>query len=166
MTTDHESRATESAIDGLMALSRLMNAVVAHTLSDVADVVSVPQLRILVMLYDDSPLNLTTIAARLGVDRSNASRPTDKLVVARLVRRNDDKDDRRNAALTLTPKGRRLVDSLLESRREIFAQIVEKLAHGDREQLAFSVSALLNVVDHGHVDLEGVGSESILPWIR
>jgi DNA-binding MarR family transcriptional regulator len=163
---DDESRATASATDGLMELSRFMTAVVAHTLAEVNNILSVPQLRILVMLFYDSPLNLTTIAGRLGVDRSNASRPTDKLVASGLVRRTDDEDDRRNARLSLTPKGRRLVDSVLDSRRDIFTQIVEKLDPDDRVRLASCLTALLEVVDRGDAGPEGLSSASLFPWIR
>lgn len=168
MTKDDEAEAeaTAAAVDGLMALSRLMTAVVARTLADVSEISSVPQLRILVMLYYDSPLNLTTIARGLGVDRSNASRPTDRLVAAGLVRRSDDADDRRNARLSLTPKGRRVVDSVFDSRRAVFDQMVEQLDPEDRARLASCLAALLQVVDRGHVGLEGLASASILPWIR
>jgi DNA-binding MarR family transcriptional regulator len=153
--------------DALMAMSRFMTAVVARTLADLDDAVNVSQLRILVMLHYESPVNRTTIAEGLGVDRSNASRPCDKLVRARLIRRSDDEVDRRNVALSLTPKGRRLIDSLMDRRREILGELVSEMKPGDREHLSAGLSAFLELVERHHDDeLVGMPPGAILHWIR
>lgn len=151
-----------------MALSRVMTAVVARTLADAVETLSVPQLRILTMLYYGGPLNLTAIAKQLGVDRSNASRPADRLAAAGLVRRMEDESDRRSTTLALTPEGRRLVDSIMERRREIFDRFLDRLGSDDRERLAESVTALIAAVreDPGDPALAGAASEPILPWIH
>lgn len=54
------------ATDALMQLSRIVTAVVARTLADAQEVVTIPQLCFLVMLYDDSPINLSAIAQSRG----------------------------------------------------------------------------------------------------
>lgn len=149
-----------------MALSRAMTAVVARTVTDTADTVSVAQLRILVMLYFKSPQNLTAIARELGVDRSNASRPADKLVTAALVRRAADPDDRRSAALSLTSKGRRLVESIMDRRRRAFEDIVAQLDPDDQKALGRSLEALLEVDWPPNGRSAGTGAAPILPWIR
>lgn len=151
-----------------MALSRIMTAVVARTLADAVETVSVPQLRILTMLYYGGPVNLTAIAKQLGVDRSNASRPADRLVAAGLVRRMEDEADRRSTTLALTAQGQRLVESITERRREIFDRFLDRLDSHDRERLAESVAALITAVkdDPGDPALAGVASEPILPWIH
>jgi DNA-binding MarR family transcriptional regulator len=156
-----------SATEPLMRLSRTMTAIVARTLSDVEDTLSVPQLRILVMLYFESPLDLTTIGRNLNVDRSNASRPCERLVAAGLLRRREDPRDRRHVALSLTPKGRRLVDSVMSRRREIIDALVHQLGEEDQEHLFLGVTALLAVVDRSgdRADV-ALTPGSIVPWIR
>ena len=49
--------------------------------------VSVPQMRVLVLLWTGEPLNLSAVAEGLGVNASNASRTCDRLVAAGLVER-------------------------------------------------------------------------------
>lgn len=151
-----------------MALSRVMTAVVARTLADAVETVSVPQLRILTMLYYGGPVNLTAIANQLGVDRSNASRPADRLAAAGLVRRMEDAADRRSTTLALTAKGRRLVDSIMERRREIFDRLLDRLDSDDRERVAESVTALIAAVkeDPGDPELADAASEPILAWMQ
>ena len=152
-----------------MGLSRVMTAIVARTLADLEEAVTVPQLRILVMLYFDGRTNLATIARNLGVDRSNASRPADRLVAAGFVRRDEDERDRRNVVLSLTARGRRLVDSMMDRRREIFGDLIARLDPEDRVALARGVRALLAHVESEPQDpLAGLATtvpEPLLPWV-
>src|SRR4051812_19147712 len=93
------------ATEAMMAVSRTMTAIVARTLSEVADELTVPQLRVLVLLNSRGPMNLTTIAQHLDVNASNASRTCDQLVTAGRISRQPDQDDRRSAVLHLTDEG-------------------------------------------------------------
>ncbi|MGI8721983.1 MAG: MarR family transcriptional regulator [Geodermatophilaceae bacterium] len=52
-----------------------------------------------------------------GVHASNATRTVDRLVVAGLIDRRDSPADRRQLELTLTSKGRDLVESVMSHRR-------------------------------------------------
>jgi len=155
------------AVDALMATSRLMTAVVARTLADVDQSVSVPQLRVLVMLHGEGPMNLTAIAEGLGVNPSNASRTCDQLVAAALVRRQEDARDRRAISVDLTAKGRRLVDSLMDARRAAIEDLVQHLSSTELKRLARGLAAFLDTVDGTGKDggLQG-GESSLLHWIR
>jgi DNA-binding MarR family transcriptional regulator len=155
-----------SATDALLELSRAMTAIVAGTLAQLDDTVTVSQLRILVMLRFDNPVSLTTIAQGLGVDRSNASRACDKLVNADLVQRVEDKADRRRIALSLTAKGRRLVDSLMRRRRKILDELVGQLETDQQAQLARGLAALNDVIEKSSHEALSGATGAILPWIR
>jgi DNA-binding MarR family transcriptional regulator len=74
----------EPATEALLALSRTMTAVLARTLGRVATV-SVPQLRVLVLLDTRGPMNPKALAENLGVNASNASRTCEQLVAAGLL---------------------------------------------------------------------------------
>lgn len=163
--TQEEAGDRAEAVDALMDVSRLMTAVVARTLADVEHTVTVPQLRVLVMLHGSGSRNLTAIAEGLGVNPSNATRTCSQLVAAGLVRRRTDRADRRASLVTLTTRGRALVDSLMDARRHIFDDLVQELTVEECRQLATGLAGLLAAAD-------GTGSETrmegtaILPWIR
>jgi DNA-binding MarR family transcriptional regulator len=118
-----------------MAAARVLVAVVARSVAEVEDQVSLPQLRVLVMLATQGPLNLVAVAEALGVHPSNATRAVERLVLAELVDRRDSPTDRRNVALTLTTKGRALVDSVFEHRRAAIEEVVERMPEAKRRAL-------------------------------
>lgn len=124
-------------VDAVMDASRVMVAVVAQSVAEAEVSVSLPGLRVLVMIDNsDRPLKLGTVAEGLGVHPSNATRTCSKLVDAGLLDRRDDPADRRSLALTLTPKGQKFVDSVMEHRREAIEQMLTKMSASDRDRLA------------------------------
>lgn len=157
-----------AATDALMATSRLVTAVVARTLAELEDIVTMPQLRVLVMLHHAEPLNLSAIAEGLGVNPSNASRTCDRLVSAGFVAREDDPKDRRHLAITLTADGRRLVDSLMDARRSVMDQIIAQMRPADQRRLTRGLSAFLDVADSSGQDDRSSEArrDSIIPWVR
>jgi DNA-binding MarR family transcriptional regulator len=118
-----------------MLASRAVTAAVVRALESVDSSVSVPQMRVLVLLWSGEPLNLSAVAEGLDVNASNASRTCDRLVAAGLVARGEDADDRRHVALTLTKQGRRLVERLMDRREQELATIVARMAGADRDRL-------------------------------
>jgi DNA-binding MarR family transcriptional regulator len=60
----------------------LLVAIRAQSVAAVDDVVTLPQLRVLVMVSSRGPLNLGAVAAGLGVHLSNATRAVDRMVRA------------------------------------------------------------------------------------
>ncbi len=135
------------AVEALMATSRVMTAVVARTLAAVEHTVSVPQLRVLVMLQYEGSLNLKSIAHGLGVNPSNASRACDKLVSSGLISRGGAEHDRRNVSISLTAEGRGLVDDLMRQRAELLGRAVADLPPADRRRLVQGLSAFLVAVE-------------------
>lgn len=131
-------------VDAVMAAARVLVAVAATSIAEVEDTVSVPQLRVLVMLATQGPLNLVAVAEALGVHPSNATRTVERLVVAGLVDRRDVPTDRRNVSLTLTAKGRMLVDSVFEHRRAAIERVIRRMPESKRRALP---AALENFAD-------------------
>lgn len=147
-------------VAALMETSRVMTAVVAHSLAHLNSNVSVPQLRVLVMVDGRGPMNLTSVAEGLGVNASNASRACDKLVTAGLLDRQTDEHDRRSIVLTLTRKGKRLVNALMRKRQTMLEQIAGRMAPEDQQQLAHSLRAFVTAAaqissDGGLLDEDG-----------
>jgi DNA-binding MarR family transcriptional regulator len=154
-----------SATQELMSLSRAMTAIVADTLADLDDTLTVPQLRVLVMLSTEAAAGIAAVAACLGADRSHASHSCDRLVEAGLVRRVADPTDRHRVGLSLTARGRDLVDSVMQRRRRILDDLVGRLSPSERRALVRGVTALNRVMEDGGARA-AVLRASILPWIR
>jgi DNA-binding MarR family transcriptional regulator len=127
-------------IDAVLLASRALVAVAAQSVAGVEDRVTLPQLRVLVMIASRGPQNLASVAAGLGVHASNGTRMCDKLVNAGLLHRSDDPTDRRNLVLQLTPSGQQLVQNMTEHRRTAIANILAKMPAQLRRDL---VPALL-----------------------
>lgn len=131
---------TEGAIGGddveaVMVATRVLVAVSAQSVAAVDDVVTLPQLRVLVMVASRGGLNLGAVAAGLGVHPSNATRAVERLVVAGLLDRRDDPTDRRHLVLDLSEDGRALVDRVMDERRAAIAAILERMPPSRRRAL-------------------------------
>jgi DNA-binding MarR family transcriptional regulator len=157
--------ATTEATEALMALSRTMTAVVARTLEGVEGL-SVPQLRVLVVVATRGSMNLTVLAGHLGVNPSNASRTCERLVAGGLVERSLPPHDRRNVLLQLTDRGERLVESLVASRRAMLEEAVATMSENDRRGLVHALAAFdaAMAVVHGS-DLVRAPDGRLIPWL-
>ena len=111
-------------IEPLMTASRTLNAVVVRSLAAVDERVTVPQLRVLVILSDAGRSNLSGVAEHLGVNPSNASRTCDQLVKRALIDRVEDANDRRQVSLSLAPVGRELLSEVMHRRRALLEEMV------------------------------------------
>ena len=156
----------QAATDALMAVSRLMTGIVARSLAGVEEQVSVPQFRVLVMLWASGEMNLSTIADGLGVNPSNASRSCDKLVEAGLIRREVDDRDRRSVRIRPTVAGRRFIDRVMATRRSMLAEVVDGLRPVEQRRLVKALTALIEEVERSeHTDRIGMRPGALVPWI-
>jgi DNA-binding MarR family transcriptional regulator len=154
-------------VEALMRASRVITAAIAHSLAVANEKVTLPQLRVLVLVEDRGTMNLSAVADALGVNPSNASRTCDRLVRGGLLDRREAPDDRRNVALTLTSAGRRLVGSMLGQRRTIFGQVAARMGVNERAQLRLGLTAFSDAARD--VSTEGVGLSDgdghLLRWL-
>jgi DNA-binding MarR family transcriptional regulator len=137
MTTPRGSAPQDDAplsgdVDAVLRACRALVGIAAKSLAAVEDAVTVPQLRVLMMVATRGPLNLATVAAGLDVNPSSASRICERLVKADLLNRSAAPQDRRNVVLTLTPSGRRLVSKVDRHRRTSIERVLRPMAVGDR----------------------------------
>lgn len=122
-------------VEAVMGAARVLVAVSAQSVAAVEDVVTLAQLRVLVMVASRTAPNLGAVANGLGVHPSNATRAVDRLVSAALLDRSDDPTDRRNLVLTLTAEGQDLVDRVMGLRREAIAVILDRMPPARRRSL-------------------------------
>jgi DNA-binding MarR family transcriptional regulator len=143
-----------------------MTAIVARTLSEVAEQITVPQLRILVLLNSRGPMNLTTIAEHLAVNPSNASRTSDQLVATGMVLRTPDPQDGRSTVLALTGEGARFVVDLMAARRRLIGNVISRMGVEGQLALEQGLDAFLVAVEAAPAE-ESVGLPDgrIIPWL-
>jgi DNA-binding MarR family transcriptional regulator len=131
----------EEEIDAIMLAVQALVGVAAQSVTEVEDRVTVPQLRVLVLVASRGTMNLNTLAEAMGVHPSNASRACDRLVAGGLLRRRESSLDRRNLVLELTDEGRQLIEVLVEHRRAAIATVLERVPASRRRSVARALGA-------------------------
>src|ERR1700722_19127437 len=96
-------------IDAVLSASRVLVAVAARSLGDVAEEVTLTQYRTLVVLASRGPQSLADLAEAVDVTPPTATRMCDRLVRKGLIVRRHDRGDRRLIRLTLAKRGHELV---------------------------------------------------------
>jgi DNA-binding MarR family transcriptional regulator len=124
----------EVAADAFLGASRVLVAVAARSLA-AADEVTLPQFRALVVLTGSVPATVGDLAQALDIHPSTATRMCDRLERKRLIQRHPAvSSDRRETAVTVTARGRRLVGRVTERRRRDLSAIAAAMAPTDRER--------------------------------
>jgi DNA-binding MarR family transcriptional regulator len=112
--------------------------------------------RVLAVLAQREGLLSSQLASRAQLDRARTSRAVTSLVSKNMVRREALPDDRRQAALCLTPRGRELFETMfplvLALNRQLLAAITPE-----------QVSQLDAVLDALQVRAEELVAETVLP---
>jgi DNA-binding MarR family transcriptional regulator len=129
----------------VLRASRALVGIAAASMSGIDTLVTVPQFRVLVILFSRGPSNLATVAEELEVNPSNASRICDRLIRAGLLRRSESSVDRRQVTLTLTPTGRQLVEKVTRRRRSAIERVLRDMPEAERDALATTLAAFAEV---------------------
>lgn len=118
-------------------------ALVELTLAALAEArgVSLLQMRVLLIVDRHSPLNLSSLAAHLGLSVPSASRLVERLVDADLVRRETAEHSRREVMLALTASGRRALNRLRRARRQSIDGLLGRLTPAERAALVSGLTA-------------------------
>ena len=135
MSTRTVGAPTEELTDAVLTASRVLVAVAARSLSDHEAEVSLQQYRALVVLASRGAQRPVDLAEALGVDPSTATRLCDRLVGKRLISRRRQGGDRREVRLDLNDRGRRLVESVTERRRDEIRRILAAVPRPERGEL-------------------------------
>lgn len=121
-----------SVVEAVLGASRVLVAVAARSLAEVAEEVTLPQYRALVILASTGAQRIVSLAEALDVTPPTATRMCDRLVRKGLVRRRASREDRREVRVTLTTAGQELVEQVTQRRREEIARILAKISVEDR----------------------------------
>ncbi|WP_345761235.1 MarR family transcriptional regulator [Diaminobutyricibacter sp. McL0608] len=126
----------KDAVGAALAAANVMMRVAARSVVEVEDVVTTPQLRILMLISASGPQSISSVATELNVHPSNATRPCEKLVQSGLIMRSPDPTDRRFVQLELTERGTALVDHVLSERRAAMADVFARMSADEQADVA------------------------------
>ncbi|HWR41996.1 MarR family winged helix-turn-helix transcriptional regulator [Sporomusa sp.] len=108
--------------------------------------ITVGQCHTLVEIGRANVLSLNELSESLTLDKSTMSRTVDNLVIAGLVERQIDKDDRRYTKITLTEKGFEMVESINSSMKEYFDRVLSSIPKEKHEIVIEALPYLLTAV--------------------
>src|ERR1035438_495297 len=134
------SESPDSVVDAVLSASRVLVAVAARSLADIAEEVTLTQYRSLVVLASRGPQNLVGLAEAVGVTPATATRMCDRLVKKSLLVRQSEQDDRRQVRLALTKKGLKLVGTVTDRRRREIEVILSAIAPKEQTVLVQALS--------------------------
>ncbi len=103
----------------------------AHALMELARAESLPQ---------------SELGARLGLEKSTVSRLVTQLDARGWLTRTRSDGDGRVALLALSPAGHHAADQLAHARAGLFARLLERVPHHEREPLLKSLSVLVDAL--------------------
>lgn len=141
-TRDRTGVEHEAIVDAVLSASRVLVAVAARSLGDVAEEVTLTQYRTLVVLASRGPQRLAALAEALDVTPPTATRMCDRLVRRGLVVRRHERDDRRTIRLTLSEAGQDLVHAVTERRRAEIAGLLQAIPRSQQSDLVDSLQRL------------------------
>lgn len=159
MRTENTAKAEDSLdliTNALLTASRLLVAISARSIAHVDETITIPQFRTLVILSNHGPMNLGTLAGRLGVQRSAAGRMVDRLVAVGLIDRQTNPTSRRELLAALTTRGRQVVRRVTAHRRDEIARIVEAMPAQERRGLVRALTAFTAAGGEPEAQLEDV----------
>jgi DNA-binding MarR family transcriptional regulator len=132
----------DHVIEAIILAGRAMVGIAARSLSEVSDDVTLAQYRTLVVLSNEGPRRLADLAHALDVSPSTATRMCDRLVRKDLIDRARDVLDRREVNLTLTPQGAKLVQDVIDRRRERVRELLDLIPDEGRPAMVESLTML------------------------
>jgi DNA-binding MarR family transcriptional regulator len=120
-------RGEREAVEATLAASRALLGVVARSMADALHEVTLPQFRILVLLSGVDALRIGALAARMNAKPSTFTRTIDRMVAHGWVDRAGSNDSRREVLVSITARGRALVDEVMQRRRQEIVEILGRL---------------------------------------
>lgn len=129
----------------LLALSRGLGRV-ARERARAGDVTP-QQAETLQLIAEKGALSTSTLATLLGIDPSTASRNLSGLAEKGFIARQKGSDDGRQTDVRLTPRGRRVAQSVGTGAAAAFSTLLEKVPRGERARVIDAIELVAKIVD-------------------
>lgn len=103
---------------------------------------SMSQLSTLMRLYHHGGCVVSDIADSLDVSNAAASQMVERLVNLGLIGRSEDPEDRRVKQITLTMKGRQLIQDSIDARQRWMQEMTDALTPEEQESISVALTTL------------------------
>ena len=94
------------------------------------------QFGVLCVLMDTQGLTITDISRQLNISKQQMTNIIDKLLSAGYVSKEPDPKDRRRLVITISRKGKKLLEEHMEQFRQRFESHAQNLTRDERQELA------------------------------
>lgn len=121
--------------NAVLTASRALLGIIARSVASALEEVTLPQLRVLVLLNNHGPLRMGALAERLNANPSTFTRSMDRMVNGGWVEREPNPNNRREVLLALTAQGRDIVDAVTKQRSSEIVGVLGKLSAQDRKDV-------------------------------
>ncbi len=105
---------------------------------------TMPQVRVLLLLLTEERLRMSVLAGSLGSTFSAATGLVDRLVERKLVERHTDPEDRRTVICGLTSSGKEMAEKLLENRHLQWEARLRPLTIDELNLVARAMEVIVN----------------------
>jgi DNA-binding MarR family transcriptional regulator len=135
---DRFARAAQTVARGLGRISRERAR---------AGDVTPQQAETLQLIAEKGAVSTSSLAIMLGIDPSTASRNLAGLERAGYITRKKGAEDARQTDVRLTPKGKRVADSVGSEAQQAIATVLDRLPRGDRTRVLDALEVLAKAID-------------------
>jgi len=135
----------DEVIAGFEALMHRMAGSHAPEFLEIA--VTMPQAKLLYLLGAEGDLHMSQLVTRLGVSLSTVSGLVDRVVEAGLAARREDRLDRRQVVVGLTPAGREFIDRFRELNARQMRELLGELDDHELDAVGATLAALARAAD-------------------
>jgi DNA-binding MarR family transcriptional regulator len=105
------------------------------------------QAETLQIIAERGAVSTSSLAIILGIDPSTASRNLTGLERAGYISRKKGADDGRQTDVRLTPRGKRIAESVTSESMAAFAGLLDRLPRQDRQRIAEAIDALARALE-------------------
>ncbi len=134
----------------ILRLREWMDVFMVHSMHELFRYVrgtglSMPQFNVLMALYYKENCAVSDLSERMEITLAAASQLVDRLVQSGLLERVEDPQDRRSKRLSLTPKGRAMVETGINLRFRWMDNVVKHLEIEEIQQISQAIERLSQV---------------------
>lgn len=136
-----QNLSTDVVTEAVLTASRLLVGVSARSIAAIEESITIPQFRLLVVLYTFGPMKPSAAAEILHVNPSNITRMVHHLTSTNMVERHVNPEIRREVVLELTETGEQTVSQVTVQQHRHIADIVERMPDRQRTWLVEALEA-------------------------
>lgn len=141
-----EAPPAAAEIEAFQIATRDLVGLALRSLEVIGGEVTLPQLRLLLVLRDLEPCPSVRVAEALGLGASSVTRLADRLVGSGHVTRGGDPANRSVVTLALSDRGHHVVAEVMRARAAEFERILARLSPQTRAETAAGLRELHRVV--------------------